>query len=127
MVSIFDSYISCYGHVRSTSRSSRIKVHKIIFISLRNVQLLFGFIIVFGTQKVKVPRPILQGAKEITPEIIALAHEMRENEGVMMSLQRNVTKQMVENERKRLEKSLFQSVMKRKSEYDLLRTGIIPF
>ena len=94
---------------------------------MRNLQLLGGFIIVFGTQKVKVPRPILQGAKEITPEIIALAHEMRENEGVMMSLQRNVTKQMVENERKRLEKGLFQSVIKRKSEYDLLRTGIIPF
>ena len=72
----------------------------------------------------KVPRPILQGANEITPEIIALAHEMRENEGVMMSLQRNVTKQMVENERKRLEKSLFQSVLKRKNEYDLLRPGL---
>ena len=49
---------------------------------------------------------------------------MRENEGVMISLQRNVTKQMVENERKRLEKSLFQSVIKRKNEYDLLRTGL---
>ena len=35
------------------------------------------------------------------------------------------TKQMVENERKRLEKSLFQSVIKRKNEYDLLRTGLI--
>ena len=81
-----------------------------------------SFIVLFhrgilNQEKVKVPRPILQGAKEITPEIIALAHEMRENEGVMMSLQRNVTKQMVENERKRLEKSLFQSVIKRKSEY----------
>ena len=79
----------------------------------------------FEPKKVKVPRPILQGAKEITPQIIALAHVMRENEGVMMSLQRNVTKQMVENERKRLEKSLFQSVIKRKNEYDLLRTGLI--
>ena len=52
---------------------------------------------------------------------------MRENEGVMMSLQRNVTKQMVENERKRLEKDLFKSVIKRKCEYDLLRNGLRVF
>ena len=81
----------------------------------------------FEHNRVKVPRPILQGASEITPEIIALAHEMRENEGVMMSLQRNVTKQMVENERKRLEKDLFKSVIKRKCEYDLLRNGLRVF
>ena len=107
--------------MRSTTRSTRIEVQNIGSKAHKNF---LNFNFHFERKKVKVPRPILQGAHEITPEIIALAHEMRENEGVMMSLQRNVTKQMVENERKRLEKSLFQSVLKRKNEYDLLRPGL---